>query len=215
MRTTPLPHAGAVAVGVDNTHYLGRAAELTWRNVGQSEILPGDNAAGTIGMAMAVNVTGAPVAPFKSNLDYVVVIPPEDPRGAQMLILSLWRKNHRCLPRTSLSCCGDGCVFADKAASVAKANLGGMFVYDTVPEKRPLAMSIMEWDISAAGLSFEDATLIINVLKGKSSDRNLVARFPDTDQVLESASGGKISDFSSWGPGARLDYKPDIVAQEV
>ncbi|KAK3818786.1 MAG: hypothetical protein J3Q66DRAFT_387644 [Benniella sp.] len=198
----PATVAGAVAVGsVDNTHYLGRAAELTWRNVGQSEILPGDDAVGTIGMAMAVNTMDAPVAPFKSDLDYVVVILSEDPRGCTDIDPVTLEKESQVPPSNIIVLLRrGGCAFADKAASVSKANLGGMF-YDTVPEQRPLAMSIMEWDISATGLSFEDATLIINALKGKSSDRILVARFSDTDQVLESARAG-----------ARLDYKPDIVA---
>ncbi|KAG0199598.1 hypothetical protein BGX33_011545 [Mortierella sp. NVP41] len=100
-----------------------------------------------------------------------------------------------------------GCTFSDKAKLVANAKLGGLLVYDIVPEQRPLGMAVTGFNISAAGLSFEDATLPLNALKAKDTDptlrnsgRKLTARSSSTDQVLKLASGGKISDFSSWEP---------------
>ncbi|KAG0216902.1 hypothetical protein B0O80DRAFT_499051 [Mortierella sp. GBAus27b] len=229
----PATAIGAVAVGsVDNSHFLGIAADLAWETAdyhGKFSHGDGDgtaptpgtgekNVVGRIGMAMAVDDKDVPVVSFKSGLNYVLHVPTGNPLGcttfnpSSLKDLEVPRSNIVVLVRRG------GCAFTDKAGFVVEAKLGGMLVFDTVPEQRPLGMTITKWNVSAAGLSFEDATLILDALNDKAivqdsqgNDRRLVAQFSSTEQVLKLASGGKVSDFSSWGPDARLRYKPDIV----
>ncbi|KAF8936266.1 hypothetical protein BGZ58_004404 [Dissophora ornata] len=223
----PATAVGAIAVGsVDNTHFLGTAADLVWLAVDRLGKPKGPAAAaaatsvGRIGMAMAADSNDVPVVSFKSNINYVIIIPTSDPLGCSAYNNAALEKEIK-VPRSNIIVIlrRGGCTFNDKAKFVANSKLGGMLVYDTVPEQRPLGMAIVGFNISAGGLSSEDAAVILDALKAKDTDpklkksgRQLIARFSDTDQVLKLASGGKISDFSSWGPDARLKYKPDIVA---
>ncbi|KAK5823345.1 hypothetical protein F5H01DRAFT_317862 [Linnemannia elongata] len=228
----PATAAGAVAVGsVDNTHFLGPAADVVWQSldrngkeagsaVGRAESAAMEGASvGRIGMAMGADAADVPLVAFRSDLTYVIYAPSKDPQGctpydegALDRYIQVPRPNIVVLLRRG------GCTFSDKAKLVANAKLGGLLVYDITPEQRPLGMAVSGFNVSAAGLSFEDATVLLNALKVKetdptlrNSDCKLTARFSSTDQVLKLASGGKISDFSSWGPDARLQYKPDIV----
>ncbi|KAF9568376.1 hypothetical protein EC968_002944 [Mortierella alpina] len=222
----PATAAGAVAVGsVDNTHFLGPAADLTWQNVdhnGQGTPAPGNNTVGRIGMAMGADSDDIPVVSFRTDITYVIHVPSTkaDPKGcAAYHDAEFASEDH--VPRSHIIVLllRGACTFGDKAKYVAKAKLGGMLVYDTVPEQKPLGMAISGYNISAAGLSLEDATLILEAVRLKQRDSpttlnsglRLTARFTSADQLLKLASGGKISDFSSWGPDARLRYKPDIV----
>ncbi|KAG0213891.1 hypothetical protein BGX28_003315 [Mortierella sp. GBA30] len=220
----PATAAGAIAVGsVDNTEFLGPAAELTWQIMephGQGNV--SGEYVGQIGMAMGADSSDVPLVSFRSDITYVIHVPgnPVDSQGCTSYkdaefegIQPVSRSKIIVLLRRG------GCTFSDKAKNVVHAKLGGMLVYDSVPEQKPLGMSIIGCNISAAGLSFEDATLILNAAKAKhdvstspfNGGVKLTARFSSTDQVLKLPSGGKISDFSSWGPDARLRYKPDIV----
>ncbi|KAF9910104.1 hypothetical protein EC991_007236 [Linnemannia zychae] len=224
----PATAAGAVAVGsVDNTHFLGPAADVVWQSLDRrgKEVVAGrvEGAAGglvgRIGMAMGADAADVPLVGFRSDLTYVIYAPSKDPLGCTPYDeVALDRENQ--VPRLNIVVLlrRGGCTFSDKARLVSKAKLGGLLVYDIIPEQRPLGMAVSGFNISAAGLSFEDATVLINALKAKETDpalrnsgRKLTARFSSADQVLKLASGGKISDFSSWGPDARLQYKPDIV----
>ncbi|KAG0356485.1 hypothetical protein BG005_004590 [Podila minutissima] len=221
----PATAAGAIAVGsVDNTHFLGPAADVSWQPVqSQDRMRPETGASNTftIGMAMAADGADIPVASFRKDTVYVIHAPTGDaatgckayPSGFEKTLAGqgppIARKNIIVLIRR-----GD-CTFNDKAQNVADAKLGGLLVYDIIPEQRPLGMAVTGVNISAAGLSFEDATQILNALKKGPQDSKgsrLTARFSGTDQLLPLASGGKISDFSSWGPDARLKYKPDVVS---
>ncbi|KAF9288891.1 hypothetical protein BGZ68_010424 [Mortierella alpina] len=222
----PATASGAVAVGsVDNTNFLGPAADLTWQTVdhnGQGIAAPGNNTVGRIGMAMGADSDDIPVKSFRTDITYVIHVPSKsvDPKGcAAFHDAEFEGENH--VPRSHIIVLllrGD-CTFGDKAKNVVDAKLGGMLVYDTVPEQKPLGMAISGYNTSAAGLSLEDATLILDAVRSKQGDSTamantgfrLAARFTSADQVLKLASGGKISDFSSWGPDARLRYKPDIV----
>ncbi|KAF9188672.1 hypothetical protein BGZ51_000411 [Haplosporangium sp. Z 767] len=215
----PATASGAIAVGsVDNTHFLGPAADLFWQTIDQygQGLSSKKVAVGRIGMAMGADAADAPLVTFKSNMTYVVQVPTSNSMGCKAYTdADLEHKNQ--VPRANIIILlrrGE-CTYNDKAKFVAEAKLGGMFVYDTAPEQRPLSMSVTGYNISAAGLSFEDASLILDALKLKdiqaSSGLKLTAQISKTDQVLKLASGGKISDFSSWGPDARLRYKPDIV----
>ncbi|CAO3564026.1 unnamed protein product [Mortierella alpina] len=222
----PATASGAVAVGsVDNTHFLGPAADLTWQTVdhgSQGAAAPGNNTVGRIGMAMGADSDDIPVMSFRTDISYVIHVPSSkaDPKGCAVYHDSEFEGEDH-VPRSHIIVLllrGD-CTFGDKAKNVVKAKLGGMLVYDTVPEQKPLGMAISGFNTSAAGLSLEDATLILDAVKAKQGNSSttvksgfrLSARFTSADQVLKLASGGKISDFSSWGPDARLRYKPDIV----
>ncbi|KAF9405082.1 hypothetical protein BGZ94_003767, partial [Podila epigama] len=233
----PATAMGAIAVGsVDNTHFMGPAADISWQGVdSQGRILDSatametsgtsNHASFSIGMAMGADASDAPLPSFRDDITYFIYAPTAQadtgcsPYPAEIVnSLSTQGVN---VPRQSIIVLlrRGVCTFNDKAGNVVNASLGGMLVYDTVPEQRPLGMAISGLNISAAGLSFEDATLILNALKqgpGASSNGGagvlLTARFSNTSQVLPLASGGKISDFSSWGPDARLRYKPDIVS---
>ncbi|KAF9982049.1 hypothetical protein BGZ75_006585 [Mortierella antarctica] len=222
----PATASGAVAVGsVDNTHFLGPAADLTWQAVdhnGQGTAAPGNNTVGRIGMAMGADSDDIPVMSFRTDITYVIHVPSNkaDPKGCAAYHDAEFEGEDHVPPShiIVLLLRGD-CTFGDKAKNIFKAKLGGMLVYDTVPEQKPLGMAISGFNISAAGLSLEDANMILEAVKSKQSDSlttinsgfRLAARFTSADQVLKLASGGKISDFSSWGPDARLRYKPDIV----
>ncbi|KAK3829969.1 MAG: hypothetical protein J3R72DRAFT_456417 [Linnemannia gamsii] len=224
----PATAAGAVAVGsVDNTHFLGPAADIVWQSldrqgreaaVGRVEGTAG-GLVGRIGMAMGADAGDVPLVDFRSDLTYVIYAPAKDPQGCTPYDeAALDRESQVPRPNIVVLLRRGGCTFSDKAKLVANAKLGGLLVYDIIPEQRPLGMAVSGFNISAAGLSFEDATVLVNALKAKATDpalrnsgRKLTARFSSTDQVLKLASGGKISDFSSWGPDARLRYKPDIV----
>ncbi|KAG0086258.1 hypothetical protein BGZ92_008284 [Podila epicladia] len=223
----PATAAGAIAVGsVDNTHFLGPAAVVSWQPVdihGRIHPVTAQGAPNTftIGMAMGADGADIPLTSFRKDTVYVIHAPTGDaetgckayPAGFEKTLAGqgppITRKNIIVLIRR-----GD-CTFNDKAQNVADAKLGGLLVYDIIPEQRPLGMAVTGVNISAAGLSFEDATQILNALKkgpqGSSGSR-LTARFSGTDQLLPLASGGKISDFSSWGPDARLKYKPDVIS---
>ncbi|KAF9115048.1 hypothetical protein BGX27_009075 [Mortierella sp. AM989] len=220
----PATAVGAVAVGsVDNTHFMGTAADLSWQAVDRRGVVTwtggAQGAVGRIGMAIASDKSDVSMNPFNGDIIYVIHIPTADPFGCTAYNNVVLEAEHQ-VPRSRVVVLlrrGE-CTFSDKAKFVAEANLGGMLVYDTVPEQRPLGMTIAGYNVSAGGLSFEDATLIINSIAAKASNpvlksqgRKLTARFSSTDQALKLASGGKISDFSSWGPDARLRYKPDIV----
>ncbi|KAF8946099.1 hypothetical protein BGZ47_001301 [Haplosporangium gracile] len=228
----PATAAGAVAVGsVDNTQFLGPAADVIWQSLdhygkvtvavaGPIEgVGTGGELVGRVGMAMGADAADVPLVGFRSDLTYVIYAPSKDPQGCTPYDeAALDRENQVPWPNIVVLLRRGGCTFSDKAKLVANAKLGGLLVYDIIPEQRPLGMAVSGFNVSAAGLSFEDATLLMNALKAKeidptlrSSGRKLTARFPSTDQVLKLASGGKISDFSSWGPDARLQYKPDIV----
>ncbi|KAF9146907.1 hypothetical protein BG015_011473, partial [Linnemannia schmuckeri] len=228
----PATAAGAVAVGsVDNTHFLGPAADVVWQSLdrhGKAAVTvagrvegasAGGGLVGRIGMAMGADAADVPLVGFRSDLTYVIYAPSKDPQGCTPYDeAALDRENQVPRPNIVVLLRRGGCTFSDKAKLVANAKLGGLLVYDIIPEQRPLGMAVSGFNISAAGLSFEDATLLMNALKAKKTDpmlrgngRKLTARFSSTDQVLKLASGGKISDFSSWGPDARLQYKPDIV----
>ncbi|KAG0332559.1 hypothetical protein BG000_009906 [Podila horticola] len=223
----PATAAGAIAVGsVDNTHFLGPAAVVSWQPVDSQgrrhpETAQGVSDAFSIGMAMGADGADVPLASFQKDTVYVIHAPTGDaetgckaypagfvntlagqgPPVARQHIIVLLRRGE--------------CTFNDKAQNVADAKMGGLLVYDIIPEQRPLGMAVTGVNISAAGLSFEDATLILDALKkgpqGSGGSR-LTARFSGTDQLLPLASGGKISDFSSWGPDARLKYKPDLIS---
>ncbi|KAF9143129.1 hypothetical protein BGX30_001249 [Mortierella sp. GBA39] len=228
----PATAAGAVAVGsVDNTHFLGPAADVVWqsfdRNGKEVSAVAGrvEGAAaggvlvGRIGMAMGADAADVPLVAFRSDLTYVIYAPSKDPQGcAPYDEAALDRDNQVPRPNIVVLLRRGGCTFSNKAKLIANAKLGGLLVYDIIPEQRPLGMAVSGFNISVAGLSFEDATVLMDALKAKETDptlrnsgRKLTARFSSTDQVLKLASGGKISDFSSWGPDARLQYKPDIV----
>ncbi|KAF9922857.1 hypothetical protein FBU30_007000 [Linnemannia zychae] len=229
----PATAAGAIAVGsVDNTHFLGPAADVIWQSVGQDgkvidspsigryeeTSVAGSGMVGQIGMAMGSNEADIPLKNFRSDITYVLYAPEKDPLGCTSYDKATIDRENQ-VPRSNIVVIirRGGCTFSEKAKMVDKAKLGGILVYDIVPEQRPLGMSVSGYNISAAGLSFEDATLLLDALKAKdpairNGGRKLTARFSKTDQVLKLASGGKISDFSSWGPDARLQYKPDIVA---
>lgn len=223
----PATAAGAIAVGsVDNTHFLGPAAQVSWQPVdgkGHIHSVTAQDISDvfSIGMAMGADGADIPLVSFSKHTVYVIHAPTGDaetgckaysagfekslegqgPPVARRNIIVLLRRG--------------GCTFNDKAKNVAEAKMGGMLVYDIIPEQRPLGMSITGVNISAAGLSFEDATQILNALKKgphEGGQSRLTARFSGTDQVLPLASGGKISDFSSWGPDARLKYKPDVIS---
>ncbi|KAG0366756.1 hypothetical protein BGZ54_004918 [Gamsiella multidivaricata] len=216
----PATAVGAVAVGsVDNTHYLGTAVELAWRALDRRSHVAGPAAGqrdvGRVGLVMASDASDIPMASFKTNISYVIHVPAKDPLGCVAYNGATLEKSLQ-VPHSSIVVLihRGGCTFSDKAKYVAKANLGGMLVYDTIPEQRPLGMTITGFNISAGGLSFEDATVILDAIEareGKSNSQKLVAQFSREDKVLKLASGGKVSDFSSWGPDARLKYKPDIV----
>ncbi|KAG0291090.1 hypothetical protein BGZ96_005492 [Linnemannia gamsii] len=226
----PATAAGAVAVGsVDNTHFLGPAADVVWKSLdrngkeiiaaGHAETAGAGGLVGRIGMAMGADAADVPLVGFRSDMTYVIYAPSKDPQGCTPYDeASLDRENQVPRPNIVALLRRGGCTFSDKAKLVVNAKLGGLLVYDIIPEQRPLGMAVSGFNISAAGLSFEDATLLVNALKARKTDpmlrnsgRKLTARFSSTDQVLRLASGGKISDFSSWGPDARLQYKPDIV----
>lgn len=222
----PATAAGAVAVGsVNNTHFLGPAADVVWQSLDRNgkEVSSAagrvEGLVGRIGMAMGADAADAPLVAFRSDLTYVIYAPSKDPQGCTPYNETALDRDHQ-VPRPNIVVLlrRGGCTFSDKTKLVANAKLGGLLVYDIVPEQRPLGMAVSGFNISAAGLSFEDATVLMNALKAKetdptlrNSDRKLTARFSSTDQVLKLASGGKISDFSSWGPDARLQYKPDIM----
>ncbi|KAG9063681.1 hypothetical protein KI688_003792 [Linnemannia hyalina] len=229
----PATAAGAVAVGsVDNTHFLGPAADVVWQSLDRNgkEVsavagrvdgaAAGGGVVGRIGMALGADAADVPLVAFRSDLTYVIYAPSKDPQGcAPYDEAALDRDNQVPRPNIVVLLRRGGCTFSDKAKLIANAKLGGLLVYDIIPEQRPLGMAVSGFNISAAGLSFEDATVLMNALKAKetnptlrNSGRKLTARFSSTDQILKLASGGKISDFSSWGPDARLQYKPDIVA---
>ncbi|KAG0318389.1 hypothetical protein BGZ97_003889, partial [Linnemannia gamsii] len=226
----PATAAGAVAVGsVDNTHFLGPAADVIWKSLdrkgkeinvaGRAEVTGAGGLVGRIGMAMGADTADVPLVGFRSDLTYVIYAPSKDPQGCTPYDeAALDRENQVPRPNIVALLRRGGCTFSDKAKLVANAKLGGLLVYDSIPEQRPLGMAVTGYNISAAGISFEDATLLVNALKTRETDpmfrnsgRKLTARFSSTDQVMKLASGGKISDFSSWGPDARLQYKPDIV----
>lgn len=228
----PATAAGAVAVGsVDNTHFLGPAADVVWQSLDRNgkeigsaagrveSAAAGVGLVGRIGMAMGADVADVPLVAFRSDLTYVIYAPSKDPQGCTPYEESaLDRENQVPRPNIVVLLRRGGCTFSDKAKLAANAKLGGLLVYDIIPEQRPLGMAVSGFNTSAAGLSFEDATVLMNALKAKETDptlrnsgRKLTARFSSTDQVLKLASGGKISDFSSWGPDARLQYKPDMV----
>lgn len=226
----PATAAGAVAVGsVDNTHFLGPAADVVWKSLdrngkeivvaGRAEAAGAGGLVGRIGMAMGADAADVPLVGFRSDMTYVIYAPSKDPQGCTPYDDAvLDRENQVPRPNVVAVLRRGGCTFSDKAKLVANSKLGGMLVYDIIPEQRPLGMAVSGFNISAAGLSFEDATLLLNAMKAREADpmlrnsgRKLTARFSNTDQVLRLASGGKISDFSSWGPDARLQYKPDIV----
>ncbi|KAF9089585.1 hypothetical protein BGX29_011983 [Mortierella sp. GBA35] len=214
----PATAAGAVAVGnIDNTHFLGPAADLVWQSVDRHGKVvgrvedAGGGLVGRIGMAMDADSGDVPLVAFRSDLTYVVNAPAKDPLGCTPYDEAVLDRENQ-VPRSNIVVLlrRGGCTFSDKAKLVANAKLGGLLVYDIVPEQRPLGMAVTGFNISAAGLSFKDATLPLNALKAKDTDptlrnsgRKSTARFSSTDQVLKLASGGKISDFSS--------YKPDIV----
>lgn len=223
----PATAAGAIAVGsVDNTHFLGPAAVVSWQPLDRQGRIHSATAQGisdtfSIGMAMATDSDDVPLVSFSKDIVYVIHAPTGDAEtGCKAYSAGfenslegqgspVARKNIIVLLRRG------GCTFNDKANNVAAAKMGGLMVYDIIPERRPLGMAVTGVNISAAGLSFEDATLILNALKKGPHDSGgfrLTARFSGTDQVLPLASGGKISDFSSWGPDARLKYKPDVVS---
>ncbi|KAG0028854.1 hypothetical protein BGZ82_008226 [Podila clonocystis] len=223
----PATAAGAIAVGsVDNTHFLGPAAAVSWQPVDSQGRIPSETAQGasdafSIGMAMGADGADIPLVSFRKDTVYVIHSPTGDaetgckayPAGFENTLEGqgppVVRQHIIVLLRRG------GCTFNDKAKNVADAKMGGLLVYDIIPEQRPLGMAVTGVNISAAGLSFEDATQILNALKkgpqGSGGSR-LTARFSGTDQLLPLASGGKISDFSSWGPDARLKYKPDVIS---
>ncbi|KAF8988842.1 hypothetical protein BGZ52_010819 [Haplosporangium bisporale] len=223
----PATAAGAIAVGsVDNTHFLGPAAVVSWQPVDSRGRIHSATARGisdtfSIGMAMGSDSEDVSLVSFSKDTVYVIHAPTGDaetgckayPAGFENSLEGqgppVARQNIIVLLRRG------GCTFNDKAQNVAVAKMGGLLVYDIIPEQRPLGMAVTGVNISAAGLSFEDATLILNALKKGPHDSGgsrLTARFSATDQVIPLASGGKISDFSSWGPDARLKYKPDVVS---
>ncbi|KAG0344026.1 hypothetical protein BG004_004797 [Podila humilis] len=233
----PATAAGAIAVGsVDNTHFLGPAAHVSWKPMdGQgrvlSSVIKDDSgwghatpAAFSVGMAMGADTADLPLVAFRSDITYVIHAPTGDADQGCKAYPPNFEKSLAgggpTVPRQNIIVLirRGGCTFSDKATNVAKAKLGGMFVYDTIPEQRPLGMAVSGVNISGAGLSFEDAGLILNAIKNMSRMANsrggdrLIARFSGVDQLLPLASGGKISDFSSWGPDARLRYKPDVVS---
>ncbi|KAF9584792.1 hypothetical protein BGW38_005148, partial [Lunasporangiospora selenospora] len=217
----PATAAGAIAVGsVDNTHFLGPAASISWKRV-SNQGLAADDETGNggspfmIGMAMGADAGDVPMVSFSSDIPYVVYVPSSNPLGCSVIDLNALDRECQ-VPRQHVIVLfrRGSCTFSDKAKNVANARLGGMLVYDVIPEQRPLGMAIIGYNISAAGLSFEDATQVLDAHKDRPNGGpiKLTAQFMDKNQVLKLASGGKISDFSSWGPDARLRYKPDIIA---
>ncbi|KAF9898847.1 hypothetical protein BX616_003547 [Lobosporangium transversale] len=226
----PATAVGAIAVGsVDNTQFLGIAGDLYWKTTNQQGYgttgLSEDSAhkesssVGRIAIIMAANDLDIPVTSFRNDIDYMVYIPMSNLKGCHAYDPTLISKSLQ-TPMSHIVVLlrrGD-CTFDEKAKLVVAAKLGGMLVYDTVPQQQPLSMTVNSNNVSAAGLSFEDATIILDAMtsprcsKYKSQGKKLTVNFSGTDQILQLASGGKVSDFSSWGPDARLRYKPDIVA---
>ncbi|GJJ70047.1 hypothetical protein EMPS_02396 [Entomortierella parvispora] len=214
----PATAAGAIAVGsVDNTYFLGPAADLSYKAVDARKIVDnavtsGRQSPGKIGMAMASDAADVSMKSFRKDAPYVVHVSAQDPVGCTAYDTTALEKEYKISRANILVLIRRGiCTFTEKAKFISNAKLGGMLVYDIIPEQRPLGMAINGLNISAAGLSLEDANTILDALKAKPQGLQLTAQFSTEDQVLKLASGGKISDFSSWGPDARLSYKPDIV----
>ncbi|KAF9135833.1 hypothetical protein BGW39_011422 [Mortierella sp. 14UC] len=114
-------------------------------------------------MAMGADATDVPLVDFRSDLTYVIYAPLKDPLGCTPYDeAALDRENQVPRPNIVVLLRRGGCTFSDKAKLIANAKLGGLLVYDIMPEQCPLGMAGSGYDISAAGLSLEDATVLVN-----------------------------------------------------
>ncbi|KAF9973794.1 hypothetical protein BGZ73_002954 [Actinomortierella ambigua] len=227
----PATANGAIAVGsVDNTHFLGTAGHASWQVLDANGV-PVPNAAAAmdvsskiqIGVSMAADDNDVPVMSFRSDITYVLELPDDkNALGCAEYVAPATRPSNVQSQHVIALLKRGECSFSDKAEFIKKAKLGGMLVYDTVLEQRPLGMAIMGLNISAGGLAYEDAQQLLSAMQSKppsvaaaasnpSQQPVFTIQFLAEDQLLALRSGGKMSDFSSWGPDARLKYKPDIV----
>ncbi|KAG0236491.1 hypothetical protein BGW42_003397 [Actinomortierella wolfii] len=224
----PATAEGAIAVGsVDNTHFLGTAANAGWQLmdekgqiVRKGENISSDPMSIQIAASMAADDNDVPVKSFRRDIAYILEVPESDNvLGCSEYKVPASRPSHIPSHHVLVLLKRGTCSFSDKAKFVEQANLGGMLVYDVLPEQRPLGMAIVGLNISAAGLAYEDAQALIEAIQSRPSEPSAMGsslmftvQFQPGDQLLTLRSGGKMSDFSSWGPDARLKYKPDIVS---
>ncbi|RXS54698.1 peptidase C5, partial [Streptococcus pyogenes] len=94
--------------------------------------------------------------------------------------------------------------FKDKIANAKKAGAVGVLIYDNQDKGFPIELPNVD-QMPAAFISRKDGLLL------KDNSKKTIT-FNATPKVLPTASGTKLSRFSSWGLTADGNIKPDIAA---
>jgi hypothetical protein len=100
------------------------------------------------------------------------------------------------------------CLFKDKVKNCEAAKAKAVLIYNKEFGAFSPGYEKGEANIPVVGTSQVNGQRILELIKkGKTT-----LSFNTEKKVFDNPTGGKISDYSSWGPGPEMDFKPDIAA---
>jgi hypothetical protein len=97
------------------------------------------------------------------------------------------------------------CNFSDKVKNAASAGAVGAVIYNNVPGS--FSASVPNAEIPTVSISLENGQELIAAIK-KGDDVDLT--FDKEGHVVPVTTGGTVSSFSSVGPSAELNFKPNV-----
>jgi hypothetical protein len=97
------------------------------------------------------------------------------------------------------------CNFSDKVKNAASAGAVGAIIYNNVPGS--FSASVPNAEIPTVSISLKDGQELIAAIK-KGDDVDLT--FDKEGHVVPVTTGGTVSSFSSVGPSAELNFKPNV-----
>jgi len=138
-----------------------------------------------------------------------------DYKGAEVVSAFLGDNDLACKPLTGLDLTGKialvqrgDCLFKDKVVNCQNANAKAVLIYNKQFGAFAPAYEPGEANIPVVGTEQANGQYILGLLKkGK-----VTLSFNTVKAPFDNPTGGKVSDYSSWGPGPELDAKPDVGA---
>lgn len=100
------------------------------------------------------------------------------------------------------------CTFLVKVQNAQAAGATAVLIYNRVFGHFAPAAESPDIKIPSVGTSLANGKRLIELLESHS----ITLTFGKVKGVFDNPTGGKVSDFSSWGPGPELTLKPDIGA---
>ncbi|KAJ3416920.1 hypothetical protein HDV05_007978 [Chytridiales sp. JEL 0842] len=103
-----------------------------------------------------------------------------------------------------------GCVVIAKAKNAKSLGALGIVVYNYIPGIFKFVMLETEASVPIVGVSPEDVQWLRRAAAKPSY--NVQIKWTKGIELFDNPTKGGLAEFSSWGPGPRMDIKPDILA---